>query len=175
MERYQLRIKAEESPERLVDELIAAVWRVLEAHPELEALPQGDKSALREGLRRTLGQFVRSYDTCGLSALCEEAVQPAAWNAHPDPALAPRHSWQTTEVRRLALDVEKGLEELVEALEAETFRELFATKERASRAKAARAELGAAIQGALGPNLYRNVACGTLELCRGTKGGTPWA
>lgn len=174
MKRYQLRIRAEQPADAVIGEIVDGVWPVLASHHEFDRLGPGDREKLRVGLKKVLGKYVSRYDTCGLEALCEEAVEPAEWNSRPDPALGRRHPWQADEVKRLVVDVEKGLEELVDALEAEVFRDLFAGEERAKLAKSLRAELGNAIRGALGPHLYRSVSCGMLELCREGGRVEPW-
>ena len=166
MSRYQLRLRGSESLGDVLDRLTAAIWRDILSHPEFALLGHERKESLRKKLKGIFERFIVRYDVCGLQALCEETIEPAGWNTNPASDLAARHPWQSGEVKRLVVDVEKGLEEFVDALVAAIFREVITTPEQAHLAKALRSDLSEAIKSVLGPHLYRNVACGLFELCK---------
>ncbi|MBI4375107.1 MAG: hypothetical protein HY549_01530 [Elusimicrobia bacterium] len=171
MERYQLRIKADQSLESVLDELVEAVWHAI---PTEVGLKENEKVSLRTGLKKVFSRFIVRYDTCGLQSICEEALVPSEWNHVPKPELWPRHPWQSEEIKRLVLTVEKRLEEFVNALEAEIFKDVFATPARAPLARELRTQLGEAIQKSIGPYLYRSVVCGMSELCKEATQVDPW-
>lgn len=175
MPRYQLRLRPNESLADILDGCVEAVWKVLSANATFASLGVQEKTMLRDGFRRILGRYIGRSDVCGAQSLCEESMEPAAWNKNPDPALAPRHPWESEEVIRLAVNVAKGLEDLIDSLEAAVYRELFKTPERAHQAPALKKALGQAVQGVLAPHLYRNVTCGTLELCRQAQRVDAWS
>lgn len=174
MQQHQLRLRANESLEDLLDRVVDSVWLALSRSGPAAGFTEDDRESLRAGLRTVFSRFIARYDACGLQAICEEAIEPADWNPKPGLELSPRHPWQSDEVKRLVLKVERSLEEFVDALEAEIFREVFLTPKRAPLAKTVRAGLGEAIRRAVGPHLYRSVACGTTELCRDAVASDPW-
>lgn len=174
MPRYQLRLRQDQSLTDVLDGCVEAVLKLLSVNPEFGALNDGEKQALESGLRKVLSRYIVRFDVCGGQALCEESMEPVGWNVRPDPALSPRHPWEAEEVTRLAVNVARGLEELVDGLEAAVYRELFKTPQRAHQAPALKNALGLALRDALAPHLYRNVTCGSLELCRQAKKTDPW-
>lgn len=174
MERYQLRIREDQSLEGILNESMDAVWNVISRHPAMPILQPREKEELKSKLGKIFSRFIVRYDVCGLQAICEEAIEPAEWNRIPKHELWPRHPWQAQEIKRLVLVVEKRLEEFVDALEAEIFKDILATPERAHLAKALRPDLGQAIRESIGPYLYKSVACGMSELCREAVPIDPW-
>lgn len=174
MERYQLRIREDRSLEDILNESVDAVWVALSRHPSMPVLQPKEREDITSGLRKIFSRFIARYDVCGLQAICEEDIEPAEWNLVRKQELESRHPWQAQEIKRLVLVVEKKLEEFADALEAEIFKDILATPERAHLAKALRPELGQAIRESIGPYLYRSVACGMSELCREAVPIDPW-
>jgi hypothetical protein len=174
MPRYQLRLKQDQSLDGVLDGCVDAVWKALTAAPEWSGLAGKDKDALRGGLKKVLSSYIVRFDTCGGEALCEDSIEPVEWNKNPDPAVAPRRPWEADEVQRLSVQSAKGLEGIIDGLEAEVYREFFRTPERAHRAAAMRPVLARILRDALAPHLYRNVTCGTLELCKNAKRSDPF-
>lgn len=174
MPRYQLRLRPDQSLTDILDGCVDAVWKALGKSPEFAALGAKDKEALRADLKKAAGAFIVRYDVCGGESLCEDSMEPLPENRHPDPAVAPRPAWQADEVVRLAVNVSKDLDSLIDALEAVVYREYFRTPDRARLAPAMKPVLARIFRDALTPHLYRNVTCGSLELCKSAKRGDPW-
>lgn len=174
MPRYQLRLRPDQSLTDILDGCVEAVWGALARSAEFSSLLPKDKEALRADLKKVAGAFIVRYDVCGGQALCEDSMEPLPENRNPDPAVAPRPAWQADEVVRLAVNVSRDLDGLIESLEAAVYREFFRTPERAHLAAAMKPVLGRIFRDALVPHLFRNVTCGSLELCKSAKRGDPW-
>jgi hypothetical protein len=149
---YQLRLPASLGVDGLFLKLVAGLEQALGRPLPLD---------LQGAVARDLEKHLMAFDTCGCSALCDEATVPSRWNRDYEPYLLSMANEDRDKVLRLHLNLPgDSLERLAGGLARYLDGHLAGTG--AER----RADAAAVIFSVLAPYTFLGEICRTIDLCK---------
>jgi hypothetical protein len=149
---YQLRLPVSLG----LDGFFARIVRTLE-----QSLGRPLDLRLQNAVARDLERHILAYDTCGCSALCDEASVPARWNQGYDPLLLSTKPGDADKVLRLQLKLPQ------DSLEVFTGALARFVDGRLEGGNASRREAAAkALQELFAPHLFVGEICHKTDLCQ---------
>jgi hypothetical protein len=116
---------------------------------------------MQGAVARDLEKHLMSFDTCGCSSLCDEAVEPSRWNHGFEPFLLSTTNEDRDKVLRLHLNLPgDSLERLSGALARYLDGHMVGGDEQR------RADASTAIMSALAPYTFYGDVCRKIDLCK---------